>query len=645
MSGLAPNLFNRRFQDLVEMGRAQLPGLAPDWTDHNAHDPGITLMELLAWVAEAQLYSLGHTRRDERTAYAALLGLAPEGTRPACGLIWPDHLDPQAPGVRYAQSVVIPTDAVVYVLNAETLTFRPAHKLLWVPGRIGKLTTRLADGRILDHTIINERGDPAFQPFGEVAGQRDVLVMEFECRSDGGLFPAKREDAAGAHWVIGVRADKPITGGAMKSDEPATARRSSLAATLVTDTDRFPLDIVSDSTDGLLRTGALVLDLSNVTLTPKRFAIELRSSQGFERPPRLLRIEPNVVPIVQGRSIHREVHVVEEMPNWSFQLDIPGLRFAAFEAPVKVEVDDAKGLNEWQRCDRLSDSGPSDRVYEFDVSADRITFGNGINGRFPAVGTQVLVTYAVSDGAQGGVARNRKWRVAGFGEVFGVNPDPVTGGAAPKGWIEQRREARHRARDEHALVSSSDIAAAARALPLLEVARAWVVPPGNKLPRTGAVTLVVMRGRPSDKEPEKVPETQRWLEAIRRRLVTQMPLGTRLVVMAPRYVEFFIRATLDAASGRDPSTIKKAVESELCKRLIKPAANASPRQPGVPVTSRDLAGWIQAVDGVWHVVALSLVHESGQAVDEIKVPRGGLPRFNLSRSIIDVKRMGQGATP
>ena len=45
MSPLAPNLFERRFGDLMEIGRAKLPSLAPEWTDHNAHDPGITLME------------------------------------------------------------------------------------------------------------------------------------------------------------------------------------------------------------------------------------------------------------------------------------------------------------------------------------------------------------------------------------------------------------------------------------------------------------------------------------------------------------------------------------------------------------------------------------------------------------------------
>ena len=97
MSGLTPNLFDKRFGDLLEIGRARLPSLAPDWTDHNAHDPGITLMELLAWVTEAQLYALGHMRRDERAAYAALLGVAPGGAQGARGLIWPDRSDPNSP--------------------------------------------------------------------------------------------------------------------------------------------------------------------------------------------------------------------------------------------------------------------------------------------------------------------------------------------------------------------------------------------------------------------------------------------------------------------------------------------------------------------------------------------------------------------
>src|SRR5258708_39376440 len=139
MKTLAPNLFQRRFQDLVEIGRARLPSLAPEWTDHNAHDPGITLMELLAWVAEAQLYSLSRLRRDERAAYAALLGISPHGTQGSSGLIWPDRLDPNSPFSTFTKTMVLPEDTVINATDGGSPTFRPVQKLLWAPGRVKKL--------------------------------------------------------------------------------------------------------------------------------------------------------------------------------------------------------------------------------------------------------------------------------------------------------------------------------------------------------------------------------------------------------------------------------------------------------------------------------------------------------------------------
>jgi hypothetical protein len=119
-----------------------------------------------------------------------------------------------------------------------------------------------------------------------------------------------------------------------------------------------------------------------------------------------------------------------------------------------------------------------------------------------------------------------------------------------------------------------------------------------------------------------------------------MPLGTRLIVSAPRYIEFFIRATLLADAGRDPADIKASVESELSKRLALVDSDAGPaRRPGVPVTHRDVTAWLRAVDGVKSVAELQLVR-GGNALPEIAVPRGGLPRFNLAASTIDVKRPG-----
>ncbi|MGZ5442164.1 MAG: putative baseplate assembly protein [Thermoanaerobaculia bacterium] len=629
MTQLAPDLFERRFSDLMEIGRAKLPSLAPDWTDHNAHDPGITLMELLAWVAEAQLYSLARRpRRDERTAYAALLGFVAGGAQPARGLIWPDHGDPKSPQSTFAQSVVIPDDAVISVVSEDTPAFRPEQKLLWVPGRIRRLESRLAGGRTVDLTSTNGRGGTPFLPFGESAGNRDVLAMTFQCRGDAGLFPPRREEARGAVWPIGVRATEAADGA------PAQACHSPLAATLVAGGERIPLPIVSDSTSGLLATGALLLDVSGVAGSPREFTIELRAPNGFPRPPRLLRIEPNVVPIVQGRSVARELHVArsEPQPDFNFDLNVPGLRFAAGEEPVTIEIAEVSGLNAWRRCDHLTDLGPDDRVFELDAGRGRVTFGNGVNGRIPPADAQILVSYAVCDGDKGNVARNRRWRVTGFAGAFGVNLDRIAGGAASPGSIDQRREARSRLR-EHALVSSEDLAAAAKALPLLDVARAWVLPPHQKAPRTGAVTLVVLRARVDGKEPASIPENQRWLDAVRRRLVTGIPLGTRLLVAAPHYADFFIRAALVADAGRNPRVVKSDVERELSKRLAP-----VDRRPGVPVTRRDLAAWLRAVGGVKSIAELRLIRPGGKEVEEIAVLRGGLPRLDLSRSSIEVRR-------
>lgn len=638
MSRLVEQRIDRRFAELMEMGRAQLPALAPQWTDHNAHDPGITLMELLAWVAEAQLYAVGHMRRDERVAYAALSSLVAGGTQPARGLVWPDPEDPGSPATTFAQSVVVPADAVIHVVNADEPRFHPDGKLLWIPGEVRGITTRLADGRVLEHTALNQRGGPAFQPFGALARPRDVLAIDFECRGDG-VFPPRRADAEGAYWTLGVRAATPL----VAASHGGAARAMPLVATLVTDAGRHEVRIVSDSTDGLLRTGTLVLDLSAVASSPKRFTLELQAPRGLSRPPCVLRIAPNVLPVVQGRAIRREVHTVNAKADWSFQLDVPGLRAASQDTPVEIEVVEPSGQATWQRCDRLAMQGPGNKVYELDEASDRVTFGNGINGRAPPEGAQVLASYAVSDGAQGNVAGNRRWYVQGFGEAFGVNPDAIAGGAGSGDWRAQRRESRRRAREDHALVSADDISRAALALPLLDVARAWIVPPRARGPRTGILTLVAMRGLRAGEAAAPLPESQRWLDAIRRRLLARMPLGVRLAVVGPRYATFNVQASLEAVAGRNAEDVQRNVLGALRARLA--GTGPSARRPGVPVSRSDVAGWMRAVDGVARVVSLQLVREPGEDVASVDVPRQGLPRLDEASSHIDVRQAGQGGAP
>jgi hypothetical protein len=180
-------------------------------------------------------------------------------------------------------------------------------------------------------------------------------------------------------------------------------------------------------------------------------------------------------------------------------------------------------------------------------------------------------------------------------------------------------------------------------LPLLEVVRGWVLSPEGSAPRTGVVRLIAMRSRVDGIEPERAPETSRWLESIRSRLAPRIPLGTRLEVIAPRYVDFSIVAKLECDEGRDPASVKTAVEKTLRSRLaLVEFEGAQPRQPGAPVTRRDLAAWIRGTEGVTRIFDLKLLNAKGRSVDTIAVSPSGLPRWSSTRSSIDVSRSGTG---
>lgn len=68
-----PNLDDRRYADLVEEARTLIPGYAPEWTNHNPSDPGITLIELFAWLSEMLIYRLNRVSDDNLRRFLKLL--------------------------------------------------------------------------------------------------------------------------------------------------------------------------------------------------------------------------------------------------------------------------------------------------------------------------------------------------------------------------------------------------------------------------------------------------------------------------------------------------------------------------------------------------------------------------------------------
>lgn len=67
------NLDDRTYEDLVEEALSMIPNYAPSWTNHNPSDPGITLIEMFAYLTEMLNYRLNRITDDNVHAFLQLL--------------------------------------------------------------------------------------------------------------------------------------------------------------------------------------------------------------------------------------------------------------------------------------------------------------------------------------------------------------------------------------------------------------------------------------------------------------------------------------------------------------------------------------------------------------------------------------------
>jgi len=68
-----PNLDDRTYDDLVAEALTMLPRYAPAWTNYNPSDPGVTLVELLAYFAELFIYRLNRVTSETKIRFLQLL--------------------------------------------------------------------------------------------------------------------------------------------------------------------------------------------------------------------------------------------------------------------------------------------------------------------------------------------------------------------------------------------------------------------------------------------------------------------------------------------------------------------------------------------------------------------------------------------
>jgi hypothetical protein len=82
-----PTLDDRTYQDLLNEALARIPVHNPEWTNFNQSDPGVTLLELFAFLTENLLYRSNRIPERNRLKFLSLLGVPLRPASSARGLV------------------------------------------------------------------------------------------------------------------------------------------------------------------------------------------------------------------------------------------------------------------------------------------------------------------------------------------------------------------------------------------------------------------------------------------------------------------------------------------------------------------------------------------------------------------------------
>ena len=173
-------LDDRSFQDLVDEAKKRVPLYCPEWTDHNVSDPGVTLIELFAWMMDILLYRLNQVPHKHYVKLLDLLGIQLEPPNAASARLTFYLSAPQG------QPVVIPQGTAASTSRAsggEAIVFATDETLRILPARLGHILVRQrADSHSMSYREIGlQRLQREFTPFSaELPQPGEAIYFGFE---------------------------------------------------------------------------------------------------------------------------------------------------------------------------------------------------------------------------------------------------------------------------------------------------------------------------------------------------------------------------------------------------------------------------------------------------------------------------------
>jgi len=637
----------RTFQDIVDEARRLIPRYCPEWTDHNLSDPGITLVELFAWMTEMILYQVNRVPDEMYERFLDLVGIRRRPPMPAAADVTFYLSAPLPRPVMIPAETEVATDrteteeAIVFATTAP-LTIEPPTLIAiraWRQGQGFEDYVPYVTSGLIDAPIFNEppeEGDALYIGYaGNLAGYS--LELRLECQElEGSHIDPRNPPLQWECWSGAAKDWMP----ALLLDQTGSGR---------------PRDAMAiDPTHGLNRAGAVYLHIPSDARPYTVDALEAtwirlryieKEGQGYTNSPRIRELRSEAIgATVRARQAH---HIEGEFlgqsdgsPHQSFSLrESPVLERSEphlIEAVLEEETD------QWVEVDDFSQSGEEDQQFTLHYPSGEIRFGPSIRGRddiarqygaVPRRGASLRMrSYYSGGGTVGNVGEGAisqlKSSIPYIAAV--INYQAASGGLNAESLEEVKLRSLR-------ILKRTDVAVAREdyerlALEVEGVGRAHCVAPnqanGDLSP--GTIRLLLVPQLPGPEEtlaPEDLLPSPLLIQEVSSYIDERKTLGT-LVQYGP--VEF-VWAEVDVHVHMKPGTDTAMAQAAIARRLrefLHPVQGGPEGQGwsfGGAVTVSQIAGVVQALPQVAYVERVRLrAKDESKDVSRIEAPPHGL---------------------
>jgi len=606
----APNLDDLRFQsDLVDEARKRIIRYCPEWTEYNLSDPGITLIELFAWMTELMVYRLNRVPEKNYLKFLEMLGMQrmPASSARTELTFWLSTDLPLSP--EETETVIIPK-------GFEVRSEATDEEVVFTTGRdleiVAPILAHVRKETLFNKNYLPRLGVEPFCPFNEqLPSPGDTFYLGFDPKNNLSGHLLRLEFLCEPTEAVGIRRDDPpwvweclTDGGKWLEIRPSK------------------LEGEKDTTGGLnSEEGQLVLYLPLAAVAGNLHGLEafwLRCRIEQRNPMQGMYTESPKVSQINAYTIGATVPAMHSITVTEEFLGIsngePGQSFVLQNTPVltlqpdeRVEVEEIRGEDvvfvPWQQVRDFPKSTRFDRHFALDMASGTVSFGPSIRqpdgtvvqyGRIPENDRRIrFSSYRYGGGIQGslpaGSLTTLSMSLAYISRVS--NLIRAEGGRDQETLEELKLRTQRELQAQRRAVTAEDYEQFTKNCSR-EVARARCLTPNDSANGvSGTVTVLVVPAVTESLQSHTLSTlhlSDQLQTQIRTHLDQYRLMTVSLNIREPRYVGVKVKAQVVPHDFIAPDEVARRVNDEL-QRYLNPLALDD--RPPLLQTGKNWQGW------------------------------------------------------